>query len=134
MLFLSLAFWAGRNTIALDTKQQVATSQDTVAGMVQVSQDMVNWLETARFFTRMGMEQRANNAFAQDGELVHSDSPETQTADMHLTEPLQSNSLAELLARCDQEQAHVDSCSTDTPLNLNKRHYSLIAIGGLYHD
>ncbi len=131
MLLLSLAFWIGRNTITPNTGRQVAIAPDAPAGTVRVSQDMVTWLETARFFTRLGMEQRANNAFAQAGELVPQD---TQVATHRFTEPLQPGRLAELLARCDQQQTQVDSYSTGTQASQNKQHYSLIAIGGMYHD
>lgn len=57
-------------------KQGIGERQDNV----MVSRDMVAWLDAARFFTQLGMEERATLSYKQASELIPYDVPANQQA------------------------------------------------------
>jgi hypothetical protein len=130
------AFWSGRVTMKPMPPDGPAGfahhrhSDDTI----QVARDLVTWLEAARFFNQLGMEERANKAFQLASSLTPSMEPrrgmtsqETKTRFASLLH--EENTLSSLLAHYDanvekhQETTNED-CHVVPPRNDN---YSTLA-------
>lgn len=72
LLFAATAFFCGRLSIFSQmTNRQVAvrTVREDNDG-IRVSKDLVAWLDAARFFTRLGMNERAALSYKQASDLV----------------------------------------------------------------
>lgn len=121
LIMLSTAYLAGLNNGHQKQFPTTPLAQDTV----QVPQDLVTWLDAARFFTQLGMEQRATNAYRQAGLLATPEQTESPYAQQSLS------TVATLLARCDQltEQTQQQPTQTNHP-------YTILAqsLGGPHHD
>ena len=77
LLFTTAAFISGRLSVSESmTSQQVAVQTvDENNESVRVSKDMVVWLDAARFFTRLGMDERAALSYKQASDLIPYDMP-----------------------------------------------------------
>ena len=121
VVMLSTAYLAGLNNGHQDQPSPLLLAQ----GTVEVPQDLVTWLDAARFFTQLGMEQRATNAYRQAGLLATPEQTESPYAQQS------PSSVATLLARCDQltEQTQKQPTETNHP-------YAILAqsLGGQRHD
>lgn len=77
LLVTTAAFFSGRLSVSERiTNQQVAVrtaGEDKES--VRVSKDMVVWLDAARFFTQLGMDERAALSYKQASELIPYDIP-----------------------------------------------------------
>jgi hypothetical protein len=82
LLVATGAFFCGRLSApgeAVD-QQIVTQSNDEQDDSVMVSRDLVAWLDAARFFTQLGMEERATLSYKQASELIPYDVPANQQA------------------------------------------------------
>jgi hypothetical protein len=107
------AFVCGRLSISgqVTTRQVAVQTIDNEDEGITVSKDLVAWLDAARFFARLGMDERAALSYKQASDLIPYDAlPESQqagfgaqhlwagtsvkrhTTDFHLEEPLEQMS------------------------------------------
>ena len=72
LLVAAGAFFSGRLSVLREVgdRQIVTRSVDEQDDSVRVSRDMVAWLDAARFFTQLGMEERATFSYKQASELI----------------------------------------------------------------
>ncbi len=85
LLVTTAAFFSGRISVTERiTNQQVAVrTADEDKDSVRVSKDMVVWLNAARFFAQLGMEERAALSYKQASDLIPYDMPAmNQQADL----------------------------------------------------
>lgn len=78
ILFVSTtAFFSGRLSVSERiTNQQIAVqTADEDKESVRVSKDMVVWLDAARFFTQLGMNERAALSYKQASDLIPYETP-----------------------------------------------------------
>jgi hypothetical protein len=81
VLVAAAAFFCGQLTVPRETlNQQVARHVNERGDSVRVSRDLVAWLDAARFFTQLGMEERAALSYRQASELIPYDVPAHQQA------------------------------------------------------
>ena len=82
LLIAAVAFFCGRLTIPGEAlnRQTARHDVDEQAESVVVSRDMVAWLDAARFFTQLGMQERATLSYKQASELIPYDVPANQQA------------------------------------------------------
>lgn len=82
LLVAAGAFFSGRLSVPREVgdRQRVTRSIDEQDDSVMVSRDLVAWLDAARFFTQLGMEERANLSYKQASELIPYDVPANQQA------------------------------------------------------
>lgn len=82
LLISAAAFFCGRLTVPgeLGDRQIVVENGDQRDDGVRVSRDMVTWLDAARFFTQLGMEDRAALSYKQASELIPYDVPANRQA------------------------------------------------------
>ena len=82
LLVAGTAFFCGRLSVPseLIDRQIVTKSIDASDDSVRVSKDLVAWLDAARFFTQLGMDERAALSYRQASELISYDVPVNQRA------------------------------------------------------
>lgn len=82
LLLAATAFFCGRLSVPreLGGRQIVMQNVDEQDNSVRVSRDLVAWLDAARFFTQLGMEERAALSYRQASELIPYDVPAHQQA------------------------------------------------------
>ncbi len=81
LLVATAAFFCGRLTVAHEAvDQRMAQHIDDQDDSVRVSRDLVAWLDAARFFTQLGMEERAALSYKQASQLIPYDVPAHQQA------------------------------------------------------
>ena len=100
MLATGAVFLCGRLSVsseALD-KQELVHDVDEQVEHVMVSRELVVWLDAARFFTQLGMEERAALSYRQASELIPYDVPANQQAGLEL-----QSVLAGISPDCDNE-------------------------------
>jgi len=96
VLIAGIAFLGGRLSVPRKLPRNVNIAPRAVAEPdgVMVSSDLVAWLDAARFFKRLGMEERMARAFDKAGKLL----PHDATAAKNITEQgLTANSFNEVL-------------------------------------
>ena len=100
LLVAGIAFFCGRLSVPSELVDlQIATqSIDAQDDSVRVSKDLVAWLDAARFFTRLGMEERATLSYRQASELIPYNVPVNQRAGFE-----SHNMLADVSSDCDYE-------------------------------
>jgi len=82
LLVTATAFICGRLSVShriTDRRAAVRTVVEKDDG-VRVSRDMVAWLDAARFFTLLGMDERAALSYKKAGELIPRDMPDSRQA------------------------------------------------------
>lgn len=82
LLVAGTAFFFGRQTVPREAlnRQVLTHNVDEQIESVMVSRDLVAWLDAARFFTQLGMEERAALSYRQASELIPYDVPVNQQA------------------------------------------------------
>ena len=82
LLVAGAAFLCGRQTVPREAlnRQALAHDVDEQIESVMVSKDLVAWLDAARFFTQLGMDERAALSYRQASELIPYDVPANQRA------------------------------------------------------
>ena len=77
LLVTAAAFVCGRLSVSSPVpNQQVAVrTVDEGDEHIKVSRDLVAWLDAARFFTRLGMDERAALSYKQASDLIPYDMP-----------------------------------------------------------
>lgn len=143
LLVTMSAFWSGRVSVkSRAPRGSMAVSElKQDANSILVTRDLVTWLEAARFFERLGMEERASKAYQLASTLTPStenqDQRASKRAESRFTNPVDTNStLNSLLARYDacigQEQETIES----VPLIAKRKRLTIIAqfMGGTNHD
>lgn len=83
LFVMAAGFICGRLSVSRPmTNQQVAVrTVDERDEHITVSKDLVAWLDAARFFTRLGMDERAALSYKQASDLIPYDTPtESQQA------------------------------------------------------
>lgn len=137
------AFWSGRvTTRPMQAGRPTGLAQHNQGdNTVLVTRDLVTWLEAARFFRQLGMDERASKAFQLASKLAPSmehknqvagHTPETRFADHSHRE----RTLSSLLAHYDAHvEKHQDRIVKPLPV-VKRRQLSIIAqsIGGKRHD
>lgn len=100
LLITGAAFFCGRLSVPgeLVDRQIVPQSVDAPDDSVRVSKDLVAWLDAARFFTQLGMDERAALSYRQASELIPYDVPVNQQADFE-----SQNMLADISSDRDYE-------------------------------
>ncbi len=73
-------------------RQGLAHEADEQADGVMVSRELVVWLDAARFFTQIGMKDRAELSYRQASELIPYDLPVNQRAGLELQSVLAGTS------------------------------------------
>jgi len=86
LLVAAVAFFCGRLTVPgkVDGLQIAEQSIGERDDNVMVSRELVVWLDAARFFTQIGMEDRAALSYRQASELIPYDVPAHQQAGFEL--------------------------------------------------
>ena len=82
LMATAAAFVCGRLSVSdriTDRQEAVQTVGDKDDG-VRVSRDMVAWLDAARFFTQLGMNERAAFSYKKASELIPRNMPDSQNA------------------------------------------------------
>ena len=82
LLVTAAAFTCGRMSVSdriTDRQLAIQTAGDKSDG-VRVSRDLVAWLDAARFFTQLGMNERAAFSYKKASELIPRDMPDSQQA------------------------------------------------------
>ncbi len=137
------AFWSGR--ISMEPEPQESTVAAAIpqrqSGTILVTQDLVTWLETARFFKQLHMEKRANKAFQEASTLTRSMEPKESLANQELKtfpSPIhKKDTLGSLLAYCDTYiQQHQLEEDPKAIFVVHKKQVSILAqiTGGKTHD
>ncbi len=82
LLVAGAGFLFGRLSVHTETldKQTLVHDVDEQVESVMVSRELVVWLDAARFFTQLGMEERAALSYKQASELIPYDAPASQQA------------------------------------------------------
>lgn len=82
LLVAGAVFLCGRLSVPRDVlnRQALAHDVDEQVESVMVSRDLVVWLDAARFFTQLGMKERAALSYRQASELIPYDVPAHQQA------------------------------------------------------
>ena len=82
MLVAAATFFCGRLSVPdeLGGRRIVTQDVDEQDDGVRVSRDLVAWLDAARFFTQLGMEERAALSYKRASELIPYDVPANQQA------------------------------------------------------
>jgi hypothetical protein len=77
VLIAAVSFLSGRvSAPRVDRETRTVAGQPAVDGQtVSVPNELVAWLEAARFFKRLGMDQRVSLAYERAGELVPHEMP-----------------------------------------------------------
>ena len=77
LLVAAAAFFCGRLSVPgeLSGRKIVMKNVDEQDNSIRVSRDLVAWLDAARFFTQLGMEERAELSYKQASELIPYDVP-----------------------------------------------------------
>ena len=143
LLVAMSAFYSGRVTVKPQTPRKpiVSTNSGQNGDTILVARDLVAWLEAARFFQQLGMEERANKAFQLAGTLTPSREHPNQMARQNLETRLanlshRENTLSSLLARYDTDiqQQHHETTPKAIP-TVDRKHMFIIAqsIGGKNH-
>jgi hypothetical protein len=72
LLVAAAAFLCGRLSVPGEVagRQMVTQSADVQEDGVRVSRDLVTWLDAARFFTQLGMDERAALSYRQASRLI----------------------------------------------------------------
>jgi hypothetical protein len=86
LLVTGAVFLCGRLSVPSEAPDRQALAHDVgeqVEG-VMVSRELVVWLDAARFFTQLGMEDRAALSYRQASELIPYDVPANQQAGIEL--------------------------------------------------
>jgi len=143
LLVAMSAFYSGRATVKPHSpgKPIVSTDPGQNDDTILVARDLVTWLEAARFFKQLGMEERANKAFQLASNLTPSTERQHQTATQKTGTRFansihKENTLSSLLARCDTcTQTQRETKAKPYPV-FRRKHLSIIAqsIGGKNHD
>jgi len=100
MLVTGAVFLCGRLSVpgkALNKQALVHDVDEQVEG-VMVSRELVVWLDAARFFTQLGMQERAALSYRQASELIPYDVPARRQAGLEL-----QSMLAGISPDCDNE-------------------------------
>ncbi len=119
LLVTTTAFISGR----LSVSERIANQQVTVQSInednegVRVSKDLVAWLDAARFFTRLGMDERAALSYKQASDLIPYDMPP-----INQQAGLETQSLYSSVGRTD---ASLEQIRSTTVLNTRDREYGL---------
>ncbi|MGD8500230.1 MAG: hypothetical protein PVJ86_06255 [Phycisphaerales bacterium] len=100
LLVAAAAFFCGRLSAPgeVGDRQVVVQSVDGQNDNVSVSRDLVAWLDAARFFTQLGMEERAALSYKRASELIPYDVPANQQAGLE-----SQNMLADVSSDRDDE-------------------------------
>jgi hypothetical protein len=138
------AFFSGRMTVKPEPPNGslARTNPDPKGDTVLVARDLVTWLEAARFFKQLGMEERAQKSFRLASSLTPSAEQQNQVVSQKTQTRFEShvekgNSLSSLLARCDTHIQQQQSLQEPKVIPIvNKKHVPIIAqiIGGRSHD
>lgn len=98
------AFFTGRFS-AIDktsNQQQIAWQTNPDDNNISVSRDLVAWLDAAKFFTQLGMSERAEFSYKQASQLIPVDTMQDNVADIG-----QNIKLAKLLNDFDNENLKI---------------------------
>ncbi len=137
------AFWSGRIT----TKPQSLMGSTAIInarrnhGTVLVARELVTWLDAARFFQQLGMEERADKAFQLASTLAPAMEHQPQMAEQKTETRFVStvhkeNTLSSLLARYDTCVRARQKTIVKPSSVYERKHVPIIAqsIGGKNHD
>lgn len=82
LLVTAAAFICGRVSVSerVTHGQMIAQNVAEKDAGVRVSRDLVAWLDAARFFTQLGMDERAALSYRKASELIPRDLPDSQQA------------------------------------------------------
>lgn len=82
LLATAAAFTCGRMSVSerVTHGQMIAQNVAEKDAGVRVSRDLVAWLDAARFFTQLGMDERAALSYRKASELIPRDLPDSQQA------------------------------------------------------
>lgn len=82
LLATAAAFICGRLSVheRVTHEQMIAQNVAEKNDGIIVSRDLVAWLDAARFFTQLGMDERAALSYRKAGELIPRDVPDSQQA------------------------------------------------------
>ena len=82
LLATAAAFICGRLSVheRLTHGRMIAQNAAEKNDSVRVSRDLVAWLDAARFFTQLGMDERAALSYRKASELIPRDMPDSQQA------------------------------------------------------
>ena len=144
LLVAVAAFWGGRITTTPKSPGETVLvahpNQDDDTILVQ--RDLITWLEAARFFKQLGMEERAHRAFQRASALTPSaagpDLLAAQNPEAHLVNlGHQEGRLSSLLAQYDaynQPTPHELAPRVVSTVPRNRISFIAQSMGGKHHD
>ena len=117
LLATSAAFTCGRLSVSDHRQAAVQTFGDKTDG-IKVSRDLLAWLDAARFFTQLGMNERAAFSYRKASELIPRDTPDSLQAGFGI-----QSVLAGILQNYESERGYSQEFPelTDTVRVLNAR-------------
>ncbi|MBN1972698.1 MAG: hypothetical protein JW787_03610 [Sedimentisphaerales bacterium] len=77
-IITTAAFFSGRLSVNKETshQQQIARQTNSDDNNISVSKDLVAWLDAAKFFTQLGMPERAEFSYKQASQLIPTEIPQ----------------------------------------------------------
>ena len=70
IIFTTAAFLFGRFSVSQKTNERQIIVQHTNNDSISVPRDLIAWLDAAKFFTQLGMDQRAEFSYKQASQLI----------------------------------------------------------------
>ena len=102
IIFTTAAYLSGRFSVSRKTNERQIIVQHTNNDSISVSRDLIAWLDAAKFFTQLGMDQRAEFSYKQASQLIPVELPQYDLANMG-----QKSALAKILNDFDKNNLNI---------------------------